>query len=123
MITKYRQKMPPMSTSTINPLSIPQPLRRKGIENELLHLCETQDIVLLVVFGSFIRGEQTRTSDVDIAIEFDPHKPKSLFDLIHVEDELSRIFGRKADVGILSSLNPYIIDTIKEGMRVIYENR
>ena len=105
--------MPPMSTSTINLLSIPQPLRRKGIEDELLRLCETHDIVLLVVFGSFIRGEQTRTSDVDIAIEFDPHKPKSLFDLIHVEDELSRIFGRKADVGILSSLSPYIIDTIK----------
>jgi len=79
--------------------------------------------VFLAIFGSFVRGEQKGKSDVDIAIEFDKNKPKSLLDLVHVENELSKILKRKVDLGILSSINPYIIDEAKKEMRVIYEKR
>ena len=70
-----------------------------------------------------MRGQQNRKSDIDIAIEFDKAKRKSLLDLIRIENELSKIFRRKVDLGIFSSLNPYVVDDVKREMRVIYEKR
>jgi len=58
-----------------------------------------------------------------MAMEFDKNKPKSLLDLVHVENELSKAFKRKVDLGIYSSINPHIIDEVKKEMRVIYEKR
>ena len=78
---------------------LPEALKKKGIKEKLTENCTKNDIIFLAVFGSFIRGEQNRKSDVDIAIEFDETKGKSLLDLIHIEDELSGIFGRKVDFG------------------------
>lgn len=103
--------------------NLPRQLRKKGIEERLVKVCEENDIVFMAVFGSFMREEQTSESDVDIAIEFDESKPKSLLDLVHVENELSRILEREVDLGIFSSLNPYIIEDVKKNMAVIYEKR
>jgi len=103
--------------------SLPPQLRKTGLEEKLVEICEENDIVFLAIFGSFVRGEQKGKSDVDMAIEFDKNKPKSLLDLIHVENELSNILKRKVDLGIFSSINPYIIDEVKKEMRVIYEKR
>jgi len=103
--------------------SLPPQLRKKGLEEKLVKTCEENDIVFLAIFGSFVRGEQKGKSDIDIAIEFDKNKPKSLLDLIHVENELSKIFKRKVDLGIFSSINPHIIDEVKKEMRIIYEKR
>jgi len=103
--------------------NLPPQLRKKGLEEKLVKTCEENDIVFLAIFGSFVRGEQKGKSDIDIAIEFDKNKPKSLLDLVHVENELSKTFKRKVDLGIFSSINPYIIDEVKKEMRIIYEKR
>ena len=58
---------------------------------------------------------------MDIAIEFDKNSRKTLLDLVRVEEELTKIFGRKVDLGIFSSINPYIIDDVKKEMKVIYD--
>ncbi len=60
-------------------------------------------------------------SDIDIAIEFDQSKGKTLLDLVRLEDELSKLFKRKVDLGVFSSLNPYIAEDVKREMLVIYE--
>jgi predicted nucleotidyltransferase len=101
--------------------NLPRSLREKGLEEKLAEICRKNDIVFMAMFGSFVRGEQNTRSDVDVAIEFDKSKGKSLLDLISVEDELRRIFKRKVDLGIFSSLNPYIMEDVKKEMRVIYE--
>jgi hypothetical protein len=101
--------------------NLPRSLRKKGLEEKLAEICRKNDIVFMAMFGSFVRGEQNTRSDVDVAIEFDKSKGKSLLDLISVEDELRRIFKKKVDLGIFSSLNPYIMEDVKKEMRVIYE--
>jgi len=72
----------------------------------------------MAIFGSFVRGEQNRKSDIDVAIEFKRGSEKSLLDLVRIENEL-----RKVDLGIFSSLNPYIIEDVRKEMRIIYEKR
>lgn len=103
--------------------NLPKDLREKGLEEKLAEICQKNDIVFMAIFGSFVRGEQKKKSDVDIAIEFDKDKRKSLLDLVRIEDELRKIFKRKVDLGVFSSLNPYIIEDVKREMRVIYEKR
>ena len=112
-----------MNSKMIAIENLPRQLRRRGLEEKLVKICEKNDIVFMAVFGSFVKEEQTNKSDIDIAIEFDEGKPKSLLDLVHVENELGKIFERKVDLGIFSSLNPYIIEDVKKEMRVIYEKR
>jgi uncharacterized protein len=102
---------------------LPEPLRKKGVEKKLLEVCKRNDIVFMAVFGSFVRGEQTRRSDIDIAIEFNKGKKKSLLDLVGVQDELSKVFRRKVDLGTYRSLNPYIVEDVKKEMHVIYDQR
>lgn len=102
---------------------LPKALQKKGLDIKLTEICIRNNIVFLAIFGSYVRGEQHRGSDVDIAIEFDPSKDKSLLDLIHIEHELSKVFKRKVDLGIFSSLHPYVIDNVKKEMCVIYERR
>jgi predicted nucleotidyltransferase len=102
---------------------LPKELRREGLEEKIAEICQKNDIIFMAIFGSFAKGKQGRKSDIDIAIEFDKNAPKNLLDLIRIERELSKIFGRKVDLGILSSINPHIIDHVKKEMRVIYEKR
>ncbi|MEM2843758.1 MAG: hypothetical protein QXZ53_07795 [Candidatus Bathyarchaeia archaeon] len=56
-------------------------------------------------------------------MEFEENSGKNLLDLIRIENELSKIFKRKVDLGIYSTLNPYIIKNVEKEMRVIYEKR
>jgi len=99
--------------SKIEIQDLPEELRREGLEEKLAEICKKNDIVFMAIFGSFVRGEQNRKSDIDIAIEFERNSEKSLLDLVRIENELRRIFKRKVDLGIFSSLNPYIVEDVK----------
>ena len=103
--------------------NLPKELRSKEIEKKLAEICQKNGIVFMAIFGSFARGEQNKKSDIDIAIEFEKGSQKSLLDLVRIENELRRIFKRKVDLGIFSSLNPYIMEDVKKEMRIIYEKR
>ena len=103
--------------------NLPKELRSKEIEKKLAEICQKNGIVFMAIFGSFARGEQKKKSDIDIAIEFEKCSQKSLLDLVRIENELRKVFKRKVDLGIFSSLNPYIMEDVKKEMRIIYEKR
>lgn len=103
--------------------NLPKELRKRGLKERLFEICQKNDIVFMAIFGSFVRGERKKGSDIDIAIEFDKNSGKSLLDLVRIENELSKIFKRKVDLGIFSSLNPYIMEDVKREMQIIYEKR
>jgi predicted nucleotidyltransferase len=102
---------------------LPKDLQKRDLKKKIAEICKKNDIVFMAIFGSFVRGEQKKTSDIDIAIEFDKNKRKSLFDLVHVENELAKAFKKKVDLGVFSSLSPYVAEDVRKEMRVIYEKR
>ena len=106
-----------------NPQNIPAKLRKKDLGEKIEAACKKNDVTFMAIFGSYSRGEQRRGSDLDIAIEYQKGKKKSLFDLVDLEEDLSRIFGKKVDLGIFHSLNRYVIGQVKKEMKVIYEKR
>lgn len=48
------------------------------------------------IFGSVARGEETVNSDIDFLVEFE--KGSSLFDLLHLQNDLHVLLGRNVDV-------------------------
>jgi hypothetical protein len=48
------------------------------------------------IFGSYVKGEQKETSDVDILVDFE--KPVSLLQIVSLENYLSDIVGIKVDI-------------------------
>ena len=66
-------------------------------------------------------GEQ---SDIDILVTFAPDATPSLFDMVTMEDELERIFGRSVDFvsrrGVENSRNAIRRQTILASAEVVY---
>ena len=48
------------------------------------------------IFGSFVRGEESKESDVDIVVEFE--EVPGLIKFIEIEEYLSKLLGRKVDL-------------------------
>lgn len=71
----------------------------------------------LGIFGSYIRGEQTKKSDVDILVEFE--KPLGLLDFVGMELELNEMLGKKVDLVPKNALKPRIGKHILEEVKYI----
>jgi len=68
----------------------------------------------LGVFGSYVRAEQRRRSDLDVLVEFD-ERPLTLIQFIELEHHLSDLLGAKVDLVEKSALKPGI------GQRILQE--
>jgi hypothetical protein len=68
------------------------------------------------VFGSHVRGEQTKRSDVDILVEF--KGSMGLIGFMGLEKYLSELLGIKVDLVTKGALKPYIGKRILE--EVVY---
>lgn len=58
------------------------------------------------IFGSFVRGEEKNSSDIDILVEFS--EPVGLFEFMELEEYLSKLLGRKVDLVSKKALKPII---------------
>ncbi len=58
------------------------------------------------IFGSFVRGEQKKGSDVDVLVEFET--PIGFFDFIRLENFLSRILRKKVDLVSKKAIKPAV---------------
>ena len=73
------------------------------------------------VFGSYVRGEQKRGSDVDILVEFEEDAGIGFFKFLDLEEFLSRKLGVKVDLVTKRALKPYIGKCILQEVIMIEE--
>lgn len=67
------------------------------------------------IFGSYLRGRQRETSDLDLLVEFS--EPIGLFDFLRLEDLLAKRIGVKVDLVMKDALKPRIKEkVIKEAL-------
>jgi uncharacterized protein len=64
------------------------------------------NVATLEVFGSYVRHEQRKNSDLDILVTFT--KAPSLLKFIRLENHLSDLLGVKVDLVMKDSLKPAI---------------
>ncbi len=91
---------------------------KRILERELPEIRKKYGVKRLGIFGSYIRGEETPRSDLDILIEFEEDTRISLIDFIELEYYLSDILGVKVDLVEKKALKPRIGKRILE--EVVY---
>lgn len=85
------------------------------LQDQKPYLCERYGIIEVRVFGSYVRGEQNRHSDIDILVDFGETPGIDLLDLVNLERYFSELLGTNVDVAIKSSLRKRI------GQRILSE--
>ncbi len=62
------------------------------------------------LFGSYVRGEQKESSDIDILVEFE--ETPTLLEFVELENYLTELLGVKVDLVMKRALKPKIKETV-----------
>ncbi len=90
----------------------------EDLEQQVVMLLKKYNPSKISIFGSYLRGEEKPGSDLDVLVDF--KERKSLLTLVRIERELSEALGIKVDLLTEGSISPYLIDSIKAEMKVVY---
>lgn len=92
-------------------------------KEKLRDFCRRWKITEFSLFGSVVRDDFGPESDVDVMVRFAEDGDWSLFDIVHMENDLAEIFGRPVDLcereAIEVSRNPYRRESILSGAVVV----
>jgi len=94
-----------------------------GLCDSILPILEPYGVKRIALFGSVVRGEATKRSDIDILVDFEEprRKPLGLFKWVELEEELSKRLGRKVDLVSNAGLNEHIRPYVEKEMVIIYD--
>ena len=81
----------------------------------------TQPVVRAWLFGSFSRGEETPSSDLDILFVPDKTQHFSLFTLGGMYSDLKELLGLEVDLVTDGSLKPFARNSVEKDKILIYE--
>ncbi|MEK6915642.1 MAG: nucleotidyltransferase family protein [Nanoarchaeota archaeon] len=89
----------------------------KRVKSKIIPVLKKYNIKKAGIFGSYARGEQKKTSDVDILIE----PPKGIgIGFVRIADNLEKALGKKVDLVTYKFINNLIRKTVlKEEVRII----
>jgi len=98
-------------------------MKHYGIEipkDAIAEFCRRNRIRRLSLFGSILRDDFRPDSDVDFLVEFEPGQVPSLFGIAGMENELSELIGRKADLRTAEDLSRYFREKVVNGAELQY---
>lgn len=91
------------------------------IDNEeIAGFCRKHHLTKLAFFGSVLTGRFGPESDVDVLFEYHPDHIPTFFDVAAMEEELTAILGRKADMRTPQDLSRYFRDEVVRSALVQY---
>lgn len=79
---------------------------RRKLHEMLPELKEDYNVSYIGIFGSYVRGEHTPKSDLDVLVEFS--RNPTIFSFVHLENHLSESLGIKVDLVMKSALKTSI---------------
>ncbi len=89
---------------------------------QLAAFCQKHGIRKLSLFGSILRDDfNPDRSDVDFLVEFLPNATPGFFGLVGMENELSTMIGRKADLRTAQELSKYFRQDVIDQAITQYE--
>ena len=89
-------------------------------ETEIEGICRKYRVQELALFGSALRGEAGPESDLDFIVDFLPGAHATLFDIAGMAEEMSKLLGRRVDLGTKRSLKPAVRREVLTEARVVY---
>ncbi len=70
------------------------------------------------LFGSFVRGEQTGSSDVDLLVEFAPGR-KNYRNLLGTAELAEGLVGRRVEIVTVGSISPFVAPYIEKEVEYV----
>ncbi len=90
----------------------------QSIREAIIAILKKHGAQRIAIFGSYARGEAKAESDIDILVRFD--RPKSLFQLVRIEDELTSTLHCDIDLLTEKSISPHLAGPIHHDEVVIF---
>ncbi len=89
----------------------------EDIENRGISVLRRHGVKKAGLFGSYVRGEARKDSDIDILVEVDDDM--SLLDFAGIKVEIEESIGRKVDLVEYSTIKPVLRDKILKEQVII----
>jgi hypothetical protein len=91
---------------------------KKKIRESIVAILSRYGAERIAIFGSYARGEANNKSDIDILVRFS--RPKSLIQIVQIEDEIKRSIHMNVDLVTEKAVSPYLEGSIHRDEVVIY---
>ena len=91
---------------------------KKKIRETIVAILTRNDAVRIAIFGSYAREEAGAKSDIDILVRF--ARPKSLLQIVQIEEEIKKSLHMKVDLITENAVSPYLTDSIRRDEVVIF---
>ncbi len=90
-------------------------------KDKIVSYCKKNHIKKLALFGSFLTNEFRSDSDIDLLVEFEKGYVPGFFDLVRMQDQLSKFFnGRSVDLRTQYDLSRYFREKVIDNAEVLY---
>lgn len=80
------------------------------IKRKITPILKEEGVIRAALFGSVVRGEETKGSDVDMLVEVP--RGTGLFTFIDLQHKLQNALGKKVDLVTYKSIHPLLKDSI-----------
>ena len=90
----------------------------KKIRESIVAILSRYDAERIAIFGSYARGEANKKSDIDILVRFS--RPKSLIQIVQIEDEIKKSIHMNVDLVTEKAVSPYLAGSIHRDEVVIF---
>ncbi len=95
----------------------------KKVEQILKEYFHDKPVNKAYLFGSLVREETTKTSDIDVLVELDYDNGANYFLFYDMQQELSKLLNSKVDLVSANGLSLYIKPIIDREKVLIYERK
>jgi len=94
--------------------------RLGSTRQEIARFCRSHAVSELAVFGSILRDDFTKDSDIDLLVSFTPDARIGFIELGRMQEELERLVGRPVDLVPKGGVKPLIRDQVIASSELLY---
>lgn len=80
------------------------------IKRKITPILKEKGVTRAALFGSVVRGEETKGSDIDVLV--DVPRGTGLFEFIDLQHKLQNALGKKVDLVTFNSIHPLLKESI-----------
>jgi len=100
-------------------------MTKQEIKDKLLEAVKKDehfsDIKSVAIFGSYVKGEPSRDSDIDVLVRFAEDVHIGFLGYVQIQRNLSQALGLKVDLVTREALSKYIREQVLQEAEFVYE--